>query len=75
MQNRNGSSPNRTLIQALVVGIILAAIGVALFLLIFAALNQVDQATRLFTALCTPPVVIGIIAGLYTLYFRNTREN
>lgn len=75
MQNRNGSSPNRTLIQTLVVGLILAAIGIILFLLIFAALNQVDQATRLFTALCTPPVVMGIIAGLYTLYVRNTRKD
>ncbi|MAU09193.1 MAG: hypothetical protein CL607_05175 [Anaerolineaceae bacterium] len=75
MQNKNGSSPNRTLIQALVVGLVLAVIGIVLFLLIYAALDQVDQATRLFTALCSPPVVIGIIAGLYALYVRNSRED
>ncbi|MCA9884168.1 MAG: hypothetical protein KC546_21050 [Anaerolineae bacterium] len=75
MQKEKGSSPKRTLGQTLAVGLVFAVAGVVMFMLIFSALNQVDQATRLFTAFCTPPVVIGIFAGLYALYMRNKSEN
>jgi hypothetical protein len=53
-------------------GAVLAGLGVGLFLLIFFALNGVDQLTRLVIALCVPPLVMVVLLGGYILLIRKT---
>lgn len=62
----------KRLVNALIVGGLLAVLGVGLFLLLYVGLGtlNVQGAPRLFGALCTPPVVIGLIVGLYALIRR-----
>lgn len=59
--------PQKPLINASIVGGLLAILGVGLFLGIYALLGAADVASapRLFGALCTPPVIIGLLAVLY----------
>jgi hypothetical protein len=54
-------------------GAVLAGLGVGLFLLIFFALNGVDQLTRLVIALCVPPLVMVVLLGGYILLTRKTK--
>jgi hypothetical protein len=70
----NGSSNYRTLYQALIVGGLFAVIGIVLFLVIYSALNEVDDAPRLFTALCAPPFAIALLTGIYILYVNRKRS-
>jgi len=55
------------LINASIVGGLLAILGVGLFVLIYVGLGaaNVASAPRLFGALCTPPVIIGVIVFAY----------
>lgn len=60
---------SKSLINASIVGGLLAVLGVGLFILIYVGLGAADVqgAPRLFGALCTPPVVIGLIVGVYSM--------
>ena len=62
----------KRLVNASIVGGLLAILGVGLFLLLYVGLGaaNVQGAPRLFGALCTPPVVIGVVIGLYALIRR-----
>ena len=64
---------SKRLVNASIVGGLLAVLGVGLFLLIYVGLGAADVqgAPRLFGALCTPPVVIGLVVGLYSMTRRN----
>ncbi|MBK8137602.1 MAG: hypothetical protein IPK52_17610 [Chloroflexi bacterium] len=55
------------LINASIIGGLLAILGVGLFILIYVGLGaaNVASAPRLFGALCTPPLIIGLIVGAY----------
>lgn len=61
-----GVEPQR-LINASIIGGLLAILGVGLFILIYVGLGaaNVASAPRLFGALCTPPLIIGLIVGAY----------
>lgn len=63
---------NRRLLNASMVGILLAVLGVGLFLLMYVALGAAgaESAVRLFGALCTPPVIIGVAVLLYSAITR-----
>lgn len=63
---------SKPLINASLVGGLLAILGVGLFLLIYVGLGAADVqgAPRLFGALCTPPVVIGLVVGVYSMIRR-----
>lgn len=64
----------QNLTQALVIGGILAILGVGAFLALFVVMGNagVENSQRLLIALCLPPVIIGIIMGLYALLFRKS---
>jgi hypothetical protein len=64
---------SKRLVNASIVGGLLAILGVGLFLLLYVGLGAADiqGAPRLFGALCTPPVVIGLIVGTYWLTRRS----
>lgn len=55
------------LINASIVGGLLAVLGIGLFLLLYVGLGsaEVQGAPRLLGALCTPPAVIALIVGSY----------
>lgn len=63
---------SKPLINASLVGGLLAILGVGLFMLLYIGLGAADVqgAPRLFGALCTPPVVIGLIVGVYSMMRR-----
>jgi nitrate reductase gamma subunit len=63
---------SKRLTRATLIGVVLAVLGVVLFLVIYVAMTNagVAPAPRLFTAMCVPPAVIGIIIGLYALLAR-----
>lgn len=54
------------------VGALLAVMGVVMFALIWVAMGSagVANAPRLFTAMCVPPAIIGVLVGLYWLFAR-----
>lgn len=53
--------------RMLIGGLVLAFIGVGLFLGLFAAFSDLESAPRLFIAGCVPPAVIALILGVYVL--------
>ena len=57
------------LINASIIGGLLAVLGIGLFMLLYVGLGaaNVASAPRLFGALCTPPVIIGLIVGGYAI--------
>ena len=60
---------SKPLINASLVGGLLAILGIGLFLLLYIGLGaaNVQGAPRLFGALCTPPAVIGLVVGIYSM--------
>ncbi len=62
----------KDLTRALIVGAVLAVLGIVLFFVLWGALGQsgTGQAARLFVSLCVPPVIIGVIIGVYFLFFK-----
>lgn len=63
---------SKSLINASIVGGLLAILGIGLFLLLYAGLGAADinGAPRLFGALCAPPAVIGVLIGVYSMIRR-----
>lgn len=59
-------SPNR-LLKAASVGVGLAVLGIILFLVLYFGLSGVAAITRLLIAMCVPPLVIGVLIGVYAL--------
>lgn len=55
--------------KALVFGVVLAAMGIGVFfLLYYVVLGEADNATRLFASMLAPPVVMAVILlGYYVL--------
>lgn len=62
--NRNALS------RGLIAGAVLAVLGIILFFVLWNALSGTEQLARLFIALCVPPGIIGVIVGVYALFFR-----
>ncbi|GAB4315199.1 MAG: hypothetical protein Kow00117_07240 [Phototrophicales bacterium] len=60
----------KALTRAAVAGVILAGIGIVLFIGIWILLDDIDALPRLFVALCIPPGVIAIILGVFFLIVR-----
>lgn len=60
------------LVNASIVGGLLAVLAIGLFVLLYVALGSanVQGAPRLFGALCTPPVVIAGLVGVYAMWLR-----
>lgn len=60
---------SKRLVNASIVGGLLAVLGIGLFLLLYVGLGaaNVQGAPRLFGALCTPPVIIGLLVGAYAM--------
>jgi hypothetical protein len=60
---------NNSLMRALVVGAVLAVGAILLFLfLYFVVLTGAGNAIRLFGSLCTPPLVLLVLIGLYFIF-------
>ncbi len=53
--------------RALIIGAVFAVVGVAAFVVIWLAFSSLDDAPRLFLALCLPPFIIAVLAGVYRL--------
>ncbi len=64
----------KRLTRALVIGAILSAAGVVLFLLLFFGMSGVDSAPRLFVSMCIPPAVIALVLGAYLLISRGRQS-
>lgn len=56
---------------ALVGGLVLAALGVGLFFVLFTALAEAEPATRLFASMCIPPIIMGVIVLGFLLLRRD----
>lgn len=68
MGNTPAGRPN--LSKPLIMGAVLAVLGVVLFLVIYIALAESEAVIRLFVAMCVPPAVIASIIGVYVLVAR-----
>lgn len=56
------------LTRALLLGLVLAAIGIGLFFLMYyVVLANAEVSTRLFGSLLLPPIVMGLVLGGYAL--------
>lgn len=68
-----GQNPidGKMLTRAGVAGIVLAVLGIALFVGIWVLLDDVNAFPRLFAALCIPPGIIAIIVGGFFLMTRS----
>lgn len=56
------------LLRAQIGVLVLAALGIGLFLLIYFLMgDSAAPAARLFTALCVPPLVLAVVAGFWVL--------
>ncbi|MDX2160072.1 MAG: hypothetical protein SF162_01980 [bacterium] len=62
------------LTRGLLLGGILAVVGVLLFILLWNTLNSLENAPRLFIAMCIPPAVIALVMGVYLLVARPPRS-
>jgi hypothetical protein len=68
MSNTPVGKPN--LSKPLIAGLVLAVVGIVLFLGIYLALADTEPIIRLFVALCLPPAVIAAVIGAYLLIAR-----
>lgn len=68
MSNTPVGKPN--LSKPLVAGLVLAVVGVILFLGIYIALADSEPVVRLLVAMCVPPAVIAAALGVYVLIAR-----
>lgn len=69
--------PNTTsLSKAAVAGVVLAVVGIILFVTLWVVLGQQGMAamTRLLLALCLPPVVIGGLIAVYVLVIKGRKS-
>lgn len=57
----------RDLMKAQGVVFVLVGVGIGLFVLFYALLETAPQTTRLFTALCVPPLILAILVGAFVL--------
>lgn len=58
---------SRDLLKAQAVVFVLVGVGIGLFVLLYALLEGQPDTTRLFTALCLPPLVLGVLIGAFVL--------
>ena len=65
--------PNK-LVNALTIGVVLAVAGIGLFLLMyFVVFSGMEDATRLFASLLIPPMIMGVIIGVY-YFMRQSKD-
>lgn len=51
-------------------GLIVAAVAIGLFLLLWSALSGLDSFVRLFLSVCIPPAVMAAIVGIFFIATR-----
>ena len=58
--------------RGLIAGLVLAIVGVGLFILLWIGLGSLgfQQFPRLILSMCVPPAVIAVLIGAYVLIFR-----
>jgi hypothetical protein len=74
------NSPNpldTNLSRPLIIGGVMAAGGIVLFLILYAALTSagVDALTRVVVALCIPPAIMAVLVGGYFLWGRGRSKD
>lgn len=57
----------RDLLKAQGIVVVLVGVAVGLFVLLYALMANQPATTRLFTALCVPPLVLGVLVGAFVL--------
>jgi hypothetical protein len=70
MTNTPNPIDRRALSRGLIAGAVLAVFALILFFVLWSALSGIEQVARLFIALCVPPGIVGVIVGVYALFFR-----
>jgi uncharacterized RDD family membrane protein YckC len=62
------------LLKAQLVVVVMASLAIGLFLLIYTLMgDSTPAATRLFTALLVPPLILVLLGGGYFLFFRKDK--
>lgn len=68
------NSPNNNLLRALIAGAVLAVFGIGQFVLFYAVIFAGAQdLTRLLVSLLLPPLVMGVLLGVYVLFLRKPK--
>ncbi|MBL8163791.1 MAG: hypothetical protein JNJ61_17525 [Anaerolineae bacterium] len=72
MSNTPNPLNKQSLSRASIVGIGLAVLGIALFLVLWIVFGQSGMETlpRLIVSLCVPPAIIAALIGAYVLFVR-----
>lgn len=70
MTNTPNPVNRKALSRGLIAGAVLAMLGIMLFFVLWGALSGSGQVARLFVSLCVPPVIIGVVIGVYRLFLR-----
>jgi hypothetical protein len=65
----------KQLMRAGLAGLILAGVGIGLFVLIWNAFSGLSDFPRLFAAICIPPAVIAAMLGVYMLVVRPNQDH
>lgn len=58
------------LLKAQAIVFVLVALGVSLFLVIYALAESLPSSSRLFMALCLPPLILAVLLGGAVLFLR-----
>ena len=68
-------TPSNNIARALIAGAVLAGFGIALFVLFYAVIfANADDLARLLASLLLPPLVMGVLLGVYVLFFRKSKS-
>ena len=64
------------LTRAGIIGAVLAVVGIGLFFALWIGMGQagVEVVPRLFSSICVPPLIIGLLVGAYALVSRSRRS-
>lgn len=75
MQETPNPLNRRSMTRAGIAGIVLATLGVVLFIVLWVTLGSagISQLARLLLSLCLPPAIIAALIGIYVLVAR-TRQ-
>lgn len=67
MTNTPNPFDAQALLRASLIGVGLSIFGVVMFIILWLALAGLENAPRLFTALCIPPLLIAVLVIVYRL--------
>ncbi len=71
MNEQDPKSTTSNITRALIAGAVLAGFGIMLFALFYAVVFAgADDLARLLASLLLPPLVMGVLLGVYVLFFR-----